>query len=536
MRYLGAIVVTTLLAILPLGAQVATSTPAQLPCPDARAASTYLAGAAPSGEPGPNYVMCRFYTGAVAMEPSIAISKDNRLFFDAWGTNQGSTGGLPAVPHVLRSSDNAVHWTDVSPGLPGHQESLDPILYLDPRTDRIFSVDFSAAVFPMCSLLSFSDDGGTTWTTSPLACGGFDGESIGAGPPVSSQPVGYPDLVYYCTGTTLGSSPPTTTPLCSKSLDGGLTFAPTGSPPYPAFGQQDVFAPWAGNPVVGPDGTVYIPKRFNGQPQLAISHDEGLTWTQVMVATNGSGGEANRVAVDAAGNLYYTWVDGLHLPYLSLSRDGGNAWGKPIALAPKGLREAAFPRPAVDSAGRVVIVYLGSTNAPAVPPYYASCNVHLSECTDGTYAGATWNGYMTVIDDAFAARPVLRTATVNPASSPLFTGGCSADAACKAVLDFVDVQFDHRGVAWGAFVDDCKLTRQFPPLFNAGAARCEDGVGEGVVGQMSVAASTPASPDVLPNTGAAGDAAVLVLLLAATGAYLPLRIRKRGPKDPILLG
>ena len=103
-------------------------------------------------------------------------------------------------------------------------------------------------------MLSYSDDNGDSWVSSPLACGGFDGESIGTGPPVSSSPVGYPDLVYYCTGTTPASSPPTTTPICSKSLDGGLTFQPTGAPPWPVAdeeAQRDTFGPWAGNPVVG---------------------------------------------------------------------------------------------------------------------------------------------------------------------------------------------------------------------------------------------------------------------------------------------
>src|SRR5204863_6292948 len=143
----------------------------------------------------------------------------------------------------------------------------------DHRTGRIFSVNFIAGGSPTCAMLSYSDDNGDSWISSPAACGGFDGESIGAGPPVTSTTVGYPDLVYYCTGTTPGSSPPTTTPLCSKSLDGGMTFVPTGRLPWPVAGPDDVFGPWAGNPVVGPDGTLYVPKRFAGQPEIAVSRD-----------------------------------------------------------------------------------------------------------------------------------------------------------------------------------------------------------------------------------------------------------------------
>ena len=35
------------------------------------------------------------------------------------------------------------------------------------------------------------------------------------------------------------------------------------------------------------DGTLFVPRGWCGQPWLAISHDEGLTWTRTQVATNG---------------------------------------------------------------------------------------------------------------------------------------------------------------------------------------------------------------------------------------------------------
>jgi hypothetical protein len=288
---------------------------------------------------------------------------------------------------VIRSNSSYTAWRDVSPaGIGQHPQSFDPQLLVDRRTGRVFSVDFLSDGQAACSTMSWSDNEGDSWTTSPLACGGFDGESIGTGPPVSSPTVGYPDIVYYCTGTTPTSAPPTTTPECSKSLDGGATFAPTGLSPFPAFSpMQDTFAPWGGDPLVGPDGTLYVPKRFNGEPWIAISHNEGLTWTDVQIANNGSGGEANRGAVDSAGNVYYAWVDSAHHePYLAYSRDRGQTWSKPIALAPPGVTEAALPRPAADPRrpGRVVVAWLGSTTAPGQQPFYAYCNVLLSSCSE----------------------------------------------------------------------------------------------------------------------------------------------------------
>jgi hypothetical protein len=118
--------------------------------------------------------------------------------------------------------------------------------------------------------------------------------------------------------------------------------------------------------------------------------------------------------------------------------------------------------------------------------------VLLTPCDDGPYAGATWNGYLTEIDNAFGSAPVLQTATVNDPRRPLFTGGCSPDASCKATLDFIDAKFAPDGTAWGVFVDDCAWKRQFTPLFNPDASQCADGVGEGVFGRLVPAPKTVA--------------------------------------------
>ncbi len=427
-------------------------------------------------------IPCRYGTGMRAMEPSFAFARDGRILYQGWVLNDGAPGGLPPTPHVARSSDGGATWQDITPI--GPLLTLDPFMLLDEYTGRIFTLTFLADVEPLGATLQYTDDGGDTWTTSPLAGYGFDGESLGAGPPVTSATLGYPDLVYYCTGTTPGSGPPTTTPICSKSLDGGVTFIPTGGLPYPVHGEQNVFAPWAGNPIVAPDGTLYLPKRHDSQPQIAISHDEGMTWTHLAVASNGSSSQATRATVDAAGNVYYTWTADDHLPYLAYSRDSGQSWSAPIRLNPPDVIEAALPRVAVSTPGKVAVAYLGSSDAPGAPPYYASCNVLLAMCTDANYDGVTWNGYLAQVDDLFAADPVIRTATVNDASHPLFVGGCSAEAACKADLDFIDVHFDAGGFAWGAFVDDCEWTRGFTPIFTLDTPPCGDGVGEGILGKL----------------------------------------------------
>jgi hypothetical protein len=193
------------------------------------------------------------------------------------------------------------------------------------------------------------------------------------------------------------------------------------------------------------------------------------------------------VAIDNAGNVFYAWVSAGHLPYLAFSRDRGQTWSAPIALAPRGLREAALPRPAATGNGRVAVAYIGSTTSPAVPPFYAFCDALLEECTDGSYSGVTWNGYMTLIPNALAIRPKLETATVDPPSQPLLIGGCSSDGACKANLDFIDMKFGPNGDPFAAFVDDCALTRNFIPVFSPGLGSCGDYVGQGIVGRLTSA-------------------------------------------------
>lgn len=362
------------------------------------------------------WIPCAYRTGRRAMEPSLAFTSDGRLLFQAWELRSGLPGGAPPAPAVLRREFGGV-WTDVSPGGAGtHPTSLDPFMLVDKTTGRMFTLDWIAHGVPFCSTLSYSDDNGGSWTTSPLACGGFDGESIGTGPPVTSVPAGYPNLVYYCTGASLGSGDPLTTPLCSKSLNGGLTFVPTGGIPFTLTRAEGVFPGWAGNPIVGSDGTVYLPKRHEGMPYVAISKDEGKTWTRVRVAANGSAGAAPRMSVAEDGTLAYAWIADDHLPYVATSRDG-STWTTPIMVAPPNVEEAALARIASGPDGSLAIAYVGTEDAPGGPPYYAYCNVLLSDCDDGRYAGVYWNGYLALIDRSAAADPLTRTTTVNARSS-----------------------------------------------------------------------------------------------------------------------
>ena len=408
-------------------------------------------------------------SGFGAGEPTLGITKDGTIFYQA----------LDGGPIVIRSDDGGRKWKDVSPDLNGrkrHPESLDPFLYVDQDTDRVFTYDFLFG----CSEISFSDDEGKSWTTSTLNCGLQDHQNLFTGPPVTSPTVGYPNIVYTCS-TQGGATIYSLAAQCLKSLDGGLTWSPTGAPAFVTdmqeendLGVQGYCHGAIGHGYVGPDGTVYIPKGLCGQPWLAISHDEGLTWDRQQISDLGMPQTAigvyeheASVAADAKGNVYYFWISNDRMPYLAVSRDGGKTWRKPIMVGPPGLTEAALPHMTVGATGKLAIVYYGSTNSPGEPfPEADDCKPNMVDCfrelfflnppDPERYADVTWNGYMTVTANALDRNPKFFSSTVNAPDDPLVRGTCGP-IRCKAVYDFIDVSIDRDGQPWAAYVDACIL-------------------------------------------------------------------------------
>ena len=150
-------------------------------CATNRPAASYFPGGAPAKVPGEVTMLpCRYETGFGAMEPSFAFGRDGRILLAAWHTQLSTAGGVPPFDQVIRSNSTHTGWTDVSPkGAGTHAQSFDPQLIVDQRTGRVFSVDFLGDGQPACSTISWSDNEGNSWSTSQLACGGFDGESVG---------------------------------------------------------------------------------------------------------------------------------------------------------------------------------------------------------------------------------------------------------------------------------------------------------------------------------------------------------------------
>jgi hypothetical protein len=370
-----------------------------------------------------------------AAEPTLGLTRNGDLYYTAFQSN--------IRIEVVKSRNEGRSWRTVSPDLGGrnaHLVSFDPYLYVDKDTSRVFNIDLTVA----CSYLSFTD--GRGWTTNPLACGRpvNDHQTLFSGPPATSTTIGYPNVVYYCWNDVGSSS-------CTKSLDGGITFIPTGTPAYPGVdptnddpgfeGVPGLCGGLHGHGFVAHDGTVLLPKGHCGQPWLAISKDEGRTWTRVKVAKNGTADHEADAVMDRKGNIYYTWIARNRLPYLAVSRNKGKTWSKPMMIAPPRVTETNLPAMDIGGTGKIAIVYMGTENARG-------------PIKKRRYANVTWNGYMTMTANALSPRPTFYTSTVNEKSDPLIRRRCGP-GRCHAVFDFIDVVVARDGTPWGAFVDGC---------------------------------------------------------------------------------
>ncbi|MGH2756500.1 MAG: sialidase family protein [Actinomycetota bacterium] len=402
----------------------------------------------------------RFYRlGINGWEPTIGVDDKDRIFYQARHTN--------LEPHVLRSTNEGHTWKKVSPmvgGVPYQPISVDPILHLDKDTGRVFTNNIPPDI--TCQPVSYTDDAGKTWTNTEI-CGHFDHQNIFTGPPPKGgdEPIGSPNVVYYCAINLVMLSGTSTATTCARSLDGGLTWLPSGEPAYlTPIGESQDGLPWCdgavGHGFVGDDGTVYLPRGWCGQPFLSISKDEGLTWDQVQVAKNGSPDHEAGVAADSEGNLYYTWIADDDLPYLAVSRDGGKKWSDPMMIGPPGLERSSLPAIDIGDDGKIAITYAGSDTPGKKEKNWR------------------WNGYITMTADALAPNPVFYTGTMNAPSDPLQIGECGG-TRCHSLGDFFDVTIAPDGTPWVAFVDACFKPDYCVPTFEAVGVR-----GEAVVGRL----------------------------------------------------
>lgn len=409
--------------------------------------------------------------GRKAAEPTLGVTKAGNAFIAA-----GDFDGLsPANPRTLvyGSTDGNRSWHNVTPlvaGQPVSPATLDPYIYVDPVTGRIFNDDLLVG----CSYLTWSDDEGKTWTKgNPLACESpvDDHQTLVTGNPIAGiTTTGYPRIVYYCVNKIADVS-------CARSTDGGTTFRITGNPAYmgveqpsdgsPNRGAATLCGGLHGHIATDPAGRLFVPKGHCDQPWVSISEDAGSTWKQVRVNPMLVASHQTSVASDTAGNLYYSWIGaGDLLPYLSVSRNHGRSWGPALLIAPPGVAAVNFPSIDASTPGHLVVAFPGTTARDAT-------------------AARPWNYYVAVSTDALASRPTFHSTTANPVKDPIHRGACLD--RCAGMFDFIDVVAAPRtGELWAAAVDTCTsitcIQAEGPGLPSTQAAGDAQGV---VIRQLS---------------------------------------------------
>ena len=447
-------------------------------CGAAVDAVVHHAGGVPAAAVVPlRLVPCFEHTGvAWTYEPTIGILGDGTVVVaPARSATEVDASGSPCMGVVVRDPGSGA-WGLSYPTLPGPAACTapsDPFVHVDPLTDAIFLAGFTGAVH-----MSVSADRGATWTTTVAGHGQTDHEMVMSGPARTSRTSGYPSVVYECAYSLGALAVAASGFSCNKSLDGGRTFLPGPPVAYPRDGPGNLRIPGncAGgldHGIVDREGVLLIPTSACGVPRLAISTDEGTTWRFRTVAAKGVGmayaGLAmgwTSVAADAAGNLYYLWQADDLLPWLAISRDGGDSWSEPIQVAAPGVVEAALSQVVAGDEGRVALSYLGSRNAPGFDDCAepVTCTQRFTEwqadITSGEppgYEATTWDAYVAILPDALDADPVLHTVRVSgDGSDPVIRGPCGP---VKCVLDggedYVDLRIGPDGTPYAVFVDRC---------------------------------------------------------------------------------
>jgi hypothetical protein len=392
--------------------------------------------------------VCATDTGYATSETTIAATGTGALLFSPAHTENS----------LARSSDGGATWGLTYPPKMQYTSlwnTVDPIVTVDRSTGRAFwlratgelrtapvLVDESPFGNQAATAIAYAHgfqvystpDDGRTWTTADYQhefTGDWEKIFVGPAPAKSSgapQPSGYPDVAYVCANAPFEVSGPGRA--CYRSLDGGATFNLAGYV-FPSAGSpsDDCPALAANAGVVGSDGTTYQPQTCSQGSYIAVSKDEGssYSWLPVTGAPGTSGlGGGIQLAIDGADNLYALWQADQKI-LVAISRDHGRTWLPARDVTAPGLRTVARPSPAAGAEGEVGVVYYGSTQASA----------------------EELSAYVTQTRNALDAQPVFYSAALNDPARPIFHD-YAFNASPRA--DYVGATYDATGTLWAGVV------------------------------------------------------------------------------------
>lgn len=215
---------------------------------------------------------------------------------------------------------------------------------------------------------------------------------------------------------------------------------PPGQPAASADG-QDVIIPYYAIRNLNPDLVPLI--KSDQVIEVALSHDNGLTWKAVTAATSsGDPGIFPVGAIDAAGNAYVAWAaqrgSGQAWDiWLARSFDGGETWLAPVKVSQGGSN--VMPWIAAGAGGHVALSW-----------YHADQQAHPESVT-----GDWFLDFAQSFDMDQPAPTVQRS---RPSDAPIHADDLSigglTGSADRDLLDFQQVALDANGLAHIAYSDD----------------------------------------------------------------------------------
>ncbi len=371
-------------------------------------------------------------TGYSGAEPTLGVLSDGTIV-----TNPSN-----AANNLILSEDHGQTWTEVGDPVTNPKINLDPWMWVDPITDRIYN----GPLYVVCSWVSWSDDRGESWTANPVAgCGppAHDHQKITTGPPADGvTTLGYPNVVYYSYNSFRGEGT-----WITRSLDGGHTFD-VGQSVHPA---DDCRGGVAGPVHVGPDGTAYSAKATCQGTRVMVSHDSGMSWEEGIHTDNGmyDGLAINPdVGTDNRGNAYLASPGEDGRLYMTMGGEQGTAWGTPIPVSPPDVNFTQFSVVTAGEPGHVAFAYLGTRD-----------NVSAWEEPNPSNARdeAVWHLFITTTTTAMDTEPVFVTRQVTPEEDPVQRGCIWLNGGgneCRNLLDFIDM-VEHEGRPYITYSDGC---------------------------------------------------------------------------------
>ena len=360
-----------------------------------------------------------FYADSAA-EPTIGINwNTGAVMFQAYADTYRVTFNAATPP--------AATWTDVTS--PYSIINVDPILFTDHVTGRTFAGGLDGA----CSILSYTNNDGSSWSPMTNSCAGVavDHPTIGSGA-WASMPVSalYNRAVYYCAQTSVAQ--------CAVSSDGGLTFGPT-VPLQCGYVNPGLH----GSVHVAPNGVAYVPFKHCGTLNgVAVSTNNGVSWASRPIpgAFSAAKGFDPDVATTRSNWAYVAYPTSGNGVGVALTKNNGAAWtnfGDVAAAA--GVKSSAFHEMIAGDDNRSAVAYLGSTtdgdpHAPGFP--------------------GVWHLYVTYTWDAGASWTTVKTSTNVVQRGWICADGTGCGQG-RNLLDFIDAQVDAQGRVVVGYADGC---------------------------------------------------------------------------------